>query len=76
MKAISLNVSEASYARFREIADHRGLAVAELIRRAMDEYLERHYCARLSVLDLPTFVSGGIRRAWKGADTHDAMTRR
>lgn len=76
MKAISLNVSETSYARFREIADRDGLAVAELIRRAMDAYLERHYRERRSILDLPAFASGGIRRTWKGADLFDEMTRR
>ena len=76
MKAISLNVSERSYRRFQEIAERQGLPVSELIRRAMDEYLDRHYRTRVSVLDLPVFTSGGILRPWKGADLYDEMSGR
>ena len=76
MKAISLNVSENSYRKFQEIAERQGLPVSELIRRAMDEFLDRHYSARGSVLDLPAFASGGILRHWKGADLYEEMTRR
>jgi hypothetical protein len=76
MKAISLNVSEQSYRKFQEIAERQGLPVSELIRRAMDEYLDLHYRARISVLDLPAFASGGILRRWKGADLYDDMARR
>ena len=75
MKAISLNVSENSYQKFQEIAARQGLPVSELIRRAMDAYLDRHYRARGSVLDLPAFRSGGILRHWKGADLYEEMTR-
>jgi len=76
MKAISLNVSEISYGKFQEIAVREGLPVSELIRRAMDEYLERHYRARTSISDLPSFAAGGILRPWKGADVYDEMVRR
>jgi hypothetical protein len=76
MKAISLNVSESSYRKFQEIAARQGLPVSELIRRAMDEYLDRNYRARGSILDLPAFASGGILRRWKGADLYDEMSRR
>jgi hypothetical protein len=76
MKAISLNVSERAYLKFQEIAARQGLPVSELIRRAMDEYVDQHYRARNSILDLPVFASGGILRPWKGADLYDEMTRR
>lgn len=76
MKAISLNVSENSYRKFQHLAERQGLPVSELIRRAMDEYLDRHYRTRVSVLDLPAFASGGILRGWKGADLYDEMARR
>jgi hypothetical protein len=76
MKAISLNVSEHSYRKFQEIAERQGLPVSELIRRAMDEYLDQHYRARISVLDLPAFASGGLLRHWKGADLYDEMAKR
>jgi hypothetical protein len=76
MKAISLNVSESSYRKFQEIAERQGLPVSELIRRAMDEYLDRQYRARVSVLDLPAFKSGGILKKWKGADLYEDMTGR
>jgi hypothetical protein len=76
MKAISLNVSESSYRKFQEIAGRQGLSVSELIRRAMDEYLDRHYRARASVLDLPAFATGGILRRWKGADLYEEMVRK
>jgi hypothetical protein len=76
MKPISLNVSEQSYLKFREIAERLGLPVSELIRRAMDEYLDRHHTVRVSVLDLPAFASGGILRSWKGGDLYEEMARR
>jgi 16S rRNA U516 pseudouridylate synthase RsuA-like enzyme len=76
MKAISLNVSEASYRKFREIAERQGLPVSELIRRAMDEYLDRQYRPRRSILELPAFESGGVLRQWRGADIYDEMARR
>jgi predicted transcriptional regulator len=76
MKAISLNVSETSYRKFQEIAERQGLPVSELIRRAMDEYLDRQYRPRGSVRDLPAFETGGILRHWKGADLYDEMARR
>ena len=76
MKAISLNVSENAYRRFRQLAARQGLPVSELIRRAMDEYLDRHYRTRGSIMDLPSFASGGILRSWKGADLYDEMARR
>jgi hypothetical protein len=76
MKPISLNVSDSSYRKFQELAARQGLPVSELIRRAMDEYLDRHYRIRASIKDLPTFTSGGILRKWKEADLYDEMTRR
>lgn len=76
MKAISLNVSEFSYGKFRELAKRQGLAVSELIRRAMDEFLERHYENRMSIRELPTFRSGGIRRSLRGGDIFEEMIQR
>ena len=76
MKAISLNVSRTAYRKFQEIAERRGLPVSEVIRRAMDEYLDRHYRVRTSLRDLPAYPSGRILRRWKGADLYDEMSRR
>jgi hypothetical protein len=76
MKAISLNVSPSAYRKFQEVAERQGLPVSEVIRRAMDEYLDRHYRVRTSILDLPVFPSGRVLRRWKGADLYDEMSRR
>ena len=76
MKAISLNVSPSAYKKFQELAERHGLPVSEVIRRAMDEYLDRHYRVRTSILDLPTFAGGRVLRGWKGSDLYEEMSRR
>ena len=76
MKAISLNVSEVSYRKRKQVAEKRGLPVVELIRRAMDDFLERHCKERRPVRALPAFKTGPILKTWKGADFFEEMSRR
>ncbi len=60
----------------RELAKRQELPASELIRRAMDEYLDRHYVERGSVRNLPRHRTGGIRRIGKGSQIFEEMTRR
>jgi len=41
MKKITTNISNKQYKAFHKIAQKEGLTFSELIRRALDEYLER-----------------------------------
>jgi hypothetical protein len=42
MKRISIYVSEPQHAGFHALGQRRGLKASELMRQALDEYLERH----------------------------------
>lgn len=42
MKRTNIFLPEQIIARLRALADKTGLSVAELVRRAIDEYLRRH----------------------------------
>ena len=57
MKAISIHVPEQSLGRFRVLSRQTGRPVAELIREAMDRYLEAR-TGRDSIFDLPAHDSG------------------
>lgn len=58
------------------MATRKGRPVAELIRRAMTEYLERERQGRGSVLDLPAHDSGALLKAWTRSDLLDEMRER
>ena len=75
MKSISLHVPDAAYQELKSLAGSQGRPVAELIRQAMLEYLERERQGR-SVLDLPPHRSGGLKWPWTRAELADEMRRR
>ena len=56
MKAISIHVPEQALRRFKSLSQQTGRPMAELIREAMDRYLEER-SGRVSVLDLPGYDS-------------------
>lgn len=65
MKTISLNVSEPVYAAFQREARRRDRKAAELIREAMEEYLERAGAARHSLQDAaPPISVGRLKGDW------------
>jgi len=53
------------------MAARTGRPVAELIRRAMTEYLDRERPGRRSVLDLPGHDSGRLREPWTRSELAD-----
>jgi len=48
-----------------------GRSVADLIRHAMTEYLDRERGGRRSVLDLPAHDSGELREPWTRSEVLD-----
>lgn len=75
MKSISLHVPDTAYQELKSLAGRQGRPVAELIRQAMLDYLERDRRER-SVLDLPPHPSGRLKRTWTRAEIADEMGRR
>jgi predicted DNA binding CopG/RHH family protein len=43
MKRVNFHLSDQQIGALRERAEQTGLTVAELIRRAVDEFLKRHH---------------------------------
>jgi hypothetical protein len=76
MKPISVHVSEDDYEELKSMAARTGRPVAELIRRAMAEYLDRERSGRRSLLDLPGHDSGRLRKAWTRSELADEMRER
>ena len=76
MKPISVHVSEDDYEELKSMASRTGKPVAELIRSAMAEYLDRERRGRRSVLDLPAHDSGELSEAWTRSELLDEMRER
>jgi predicted transcriptional regulator len=62
MKAITVNVSEPVYRDFQRFAQERDRTTSELIREAMEEYLERRIRSRPSLNDVRPASAGGVLR--------------
>jgi predicted transcriptional regulator len=60
MKTISIYVAEPTYAEFKSLSSRTGRPVAEHIRQAMEEYLQREQREQRSILDLAPHASGGM----------------
>jgi hypothetical protein len=73
MKTISLHVPEQAYEELKSIAARRQQPVAELIRQAMDDYLQRERRLGRSLLDLPPHPSGPLLEPWTREDLMDEM---
>jgi hypothetical protein len=73
MRPISLHVEDQDYRSFKQIAERTGRPVAELIREAMVEYLERWGRRKGSVFDLPPHRSGALLRSWTRDELLDEM---
>ncbi len=72
MKLISLHVPDGPYEELKSRAASEGRPVADLIREAMAEYLDRERRAG-SVLDLPPLDAGRLRRGWTRSQLLDEM---
>jgi hypothetical protein len=76
MKVISLHVPEAPYQKAKSLARQRGVSVAQLLREAMLEYLEREGHSGVSVLDIPPFDGGRLKKSWTRSELLDEMIER
>jgi len=73
MKLISIKVSEKAYARFREYANRRGRAVAEVIREAMDYYIDNRIDASTELRRMPTSSKPKLKRRWSKEEIQEEM---
>ena len=65
MKAVTIHVNEPVYREFKEQARQRERPTSELIRAAMDEYRERHFCGGTSLAEpMPPASVGAVLEPW------------
>jgi hypothetical protein len=76
VKPISLYIDEQQYGELKSAARRQGRPVAELLREAMAEYIERQRAAH-SMGSLPPHGSGAqLRRSATRSELLDEMRRR
>jgi len=73
MKPVSIYLPEMSYLEMKSLADQQGRPVAELIRQAMMEFLERRRRNDRSVLELTPHQSGKPLKDWTRSEILDEM---
>lgn len=74
MKPVSVYLPEMSYSEMKSLADQQGRPVAELIRQAMMEFLERRRRNDRSVLELTPHQSGKQLEDWTRTEIFDEMS--
>jgi len=73
MRPISVHVEEEEYQRLKSLATLEGRPVAELIRQAMTDFLERESGAGRSILELEAHDSGRMLGGWNRPGLYDEM---
>lgn len=73
MKPISVHVSEETYEELKSLAARSGRPVAELIRRAMADYLDLERRSHASMLAIEPHESGELLRPWNRSEILDEM---
>lgn len=73
MRPISVHVEDEVYRELKSIAERKGRPVAELIRKAMSEYLAHRAGKGGSIFDLPPHQSGDVLRGWSSEELLDEM---
>lgn len=76
MKPISIHVPEEAYQELKSLAQRQGRPVAELIRQAMADYLDRDRRSGRSLLEVRPHRSGRLRKRWTRAELADEMSGR
>lgn len=72
MRPISVHVEETDYRELKALAARSGRPVAELIRRAMADYVESHR-DRPSMRDIPPLEGGRRIRRWTREEIYEEM---
>ena len=62
MRIITINVNEQVYRKFQAYARAHERSTSDLIREAMQRYLERDLQHRTNLKDLPPLSLGSVRR--------------
>jgi 16S rRNA U516 pseudouridylate synthase RsuA-like enzyme len=75
MKPVSIHLHEKAYREMKSLAAERGRPVAELVRQAMDEYLEKERVKGLSLVDRRPHASGRLLEAWTREELLEEMLR-
>jgi len=73
MKLISIKVSEKAYSDFKDYAEHRGRAVAEVIREAMDFYIDHKIHAVTKLRRMPTTAKPKLKRRWSKEEIQEEL---
>ena len=73
MKPVSVYLPEGAYLEMKSLADQEGRPVAEFIRQAMMEFLERRRRSDRSVLELTPHRSGKLLEDWTRSEILDEM---
>jgi predicted transcriptional regulator len=73
MKPISVHVSEETYEELKSLATRSRRPVAELIRRAMADYLDLERRSHASILAIEPHDSGELLRSWGRSELLDEM---
>ena len=76
MKAISFHVPEPTYQEIKSMAARQDRPVAEVLREAMTEYIQRNRRAAGSLLDIPAHDSGTLLEPWTRSDILDEIADR
>ncbi len=76
MKPISLHVEDDDYRGLKSLADRMGRPVAEVIREAMKEYLDRRGQRKGSIFELAPHPSGSLLASWTREQLLDEMRER
>jgi hypothetical protein len=69
-------VGDEDYRSFKSLAERTGKPVAELIREAMAEYLDRRGKRQGSIFDLSPHPSGRLLAPWTRDELLDEMRER
>ena len=73
MKLISIKVSEKAYAEFKVYAAHRGRPVAEVMREAMDLYIDQQIRSASKLRQIPTTSKPKLKRRWTREEVQEEM---
>ena len=73
-KPVTVYLHEVKYLMFQEMAASQNRKAAELVRDAMDEYIQNHVKAKKSLNEWKPISLGGLKaQDWASKDYHEEM---